>query len=142
MILNSLRYYDFSKSKSYILLVSRILLVILFVKLGFPKLINFEQTINYMQSLNVPLPVLSAIIAVVMEVVAPIFILLGYFTRPIAIIFAFYTLGSALLGHAYWQVSPELVQSNMINFYKNISIAAGFFLLSLIGPGKYSLDKK
>ncbi|MEJ5137551.1 MULTISPECIES: DoxX family protein [Acinetobacter] len=142
MKLNTLRYYDFVNSKFYILLITRVLLVVLFIKLGIPKLINFEQTIQYMQSLNIPFSTLAAFIAVVMEVVAPIFILIGYYTRPIAIIFAFYTIGSAILGHAYWQVPSELVQSNMINFYKNISIAAGFFLLSLTGPGRYSLDKK
>ncbi|MFW2080617.1 DoxX family protein [Acinetobacter guillouiae] len=142
MKFNTLRYYDFVNSKFYILLIARVLLVVLFIKLGIPKLINFEQTIHYMQSLNIPFSTLAAFIAVVMEVVAPIFILIGYYTRPIAIIFAFYTIGSAILGHAYWQVPSELVQSNMINFYKNISIAAGFFLLSLTGPGRYSLDKK
>ena len=142
MKFNTLRYYVFVHSKFYILLIARVLLVVLFIKLGIPKLINFEQTIQYMQSLNIPFSTLAAFIAVVMEVVAPIFILIGYYTRPIAIIFAFYTIGSAILGHAYWQVPSELVQSNMINFYKNISIAAGFFLLSLTGPGRYSLDKK
>lgn len=81
MKLNTLRYYDFVNSKFYILLIARVLLVVLFIKLGIPKLINFEQTIQYMQSLNIPFSTLAAFIAVVMEVVAPIFILIGYYTR-------------------------------------------------------------
>jgi putative oxidoreductase len=31
---------------------------------------------------------------------------------------------------------------SMINFYKNISIVGGLLLLSVTGPGKYSLDKR
>jgi putative oxidoreductase len=32
--------------------------------------------------------------------------------------------------------------ANMINFYKNVSIIGGFFLLYVIGAGKYSIDAK
>jgi putative oxidoreductase len=31
---------------------------------------------------------------------------------------------------------------NMINFYKNVSIIGGLLLLSVTGPGKYSIDRK
>lgn len=142
MSLYKLRYYDFPNAKSYLLLIARLLIIVLFIKFGIPKMMHFDQTIQYMQSLNIPFATLAACIAVLMEVVAPILILIGYYTRPMAIIFAFYTIGSAILGHAYWQVPEELVQSNTINFYKNVSIAAGFFLLSITGPGRYSLDKR
>ena len=30
----------------------------------------------------------------------------------------------------------------MIDFYKNVSISGGLLLLALIGPGKYSVDRK
>ncbi|STH69398.1 inner membrane protein [Escherichia coli] len=45
---------------------------------------------------------LAAIIAVVMEVPAAILIVLGFFTRPLAVLFIFYTLGTAVIGHHYW----------------------------------------
>jgi putative oxidoreductase len=32
--------------------------------------------------------------------------------------------------------------ANMINFYKNLSIAGGLLLLCLTGPGKYSVDRR
>jgi putative oxidoreductase len=31
---------------------------------------------------------------------------------------------------------------NMINFYKNISLMGGFFLLYVTGAGKYSIDAR
>ena len=32
--------------------------------------------------------------------------------------------------------------ANAMNFYKNVSIIAGFLLLYVTGPGKYSLDAR
>jgi uncharacterized membrane protein YphA (DoxX/SURF4 family) len=34
-----------------------------------------------------------------------------------------------------------LALPNMINFYKNISIAGGFLLLAIVGPGAMSIDR-
>ena len=83
-----------------------------------------------------------AYIAVVMEVPAAILIVLGFFTRPLAVIFVFYTLGTAVIGHHFWNMTGDAVMPNMINFYKNISIAGGFLLLAIVGPGKISLDRR
>jgi putative oxidoreductase len=31
---------------------------------------------------------------------------------------------------------------NMIHFYKNVSIAGALLLLSVTGPGRYSIDRR
>ncbi|WP_424122516.1 DoxX family protein, partial [Rouxiella badensis] len=43
---------------------------------------------------------IAAAIAVLMEVGASILIIIGFFTRPVAILFAFYTIGTGIIGHA------------------------------------------
>lgn len=140
--MNNLQYFELKSARSILLLLARILLVALFLISGIPKLIGFEGTVGYMQSLHTPLPVLAAAIAVAMEVGGSILIVLGFFTRPVALIFALYTLGTAIIGHAYWNMTGDAVHPNMINFYKNISIIGGFILLAFTGPGTISLDKK
>ena len=95
-----------------------------------------------MASIGTPMPALAAIIAIVMEVPAVILVILGFFTRPLAVIFLFYTLGTAVIGHHYWNMTGDAVMPNMINFYKNISISGAFLLLAIVGPGKISLDKR
>ena len=79
---------------------------------------------------------------VVMEVPAAILIVLGFFTRPLAVLFVFYTLGTAVIGHHYWDMTGDAVVPNMINFYKNVSIAGAFILLAIVGPGAISLDRR
>jgi putative oxidoreductase len=39
------------------------------------------------------------------------------------------------------RASAEHIE-NMNNFYKNVSIAGGFLLLSVTGAGKYSIDRR
>ncbi|BCZ53565.1 DoxX family protein [Enterobacter hormaechei] len=140
--MNSLRYFDFGSSRSFLLLIARIAIVVLFIIFGYPKLTGFSGTVQYMTSLGAPMPMLAAIVAVVMEVPASILIVLGFFTRPLAVIFVFYTLGTAVIGHHYWDMTGDAVLPNMINFYKNVSIAGGFILLAITGPGAISLDRR
>ena len=107
-----------------------------------PKMMGFDGTVQYMASLGAPMPMLAAIIAVVMEVPAAILIVLGFFTRPLAMLFIFYTLGTAVIGHHYWDMTGDAVGPNMINFWKNVSIAGAFLLLAITGPGAISLDRR
>ena len=129
--MNSLRYLDFGQSRHLLLLIGRIALVVLFIIFGYPKLTGFSGTVQYMTSLGTPMPMLAAIIAVVMEVPAAILIVLGFFT-----------LGTAVIGHHYWDMTGDAVLPNMINFYKNVSIAGAFILLAIVGPGAISLDRR
>lgn len=140
--MNTLRYFDFGTSRSLMLLIARIALVLLFIIFGYPKMLGFEGTVQYMASSGAPVPTLSAIIAIIMEVPVAILIVLGFFTRPLAVIFIFYTLGTAVIGHHYWNMTGDAVVPNMINFWKNVSIAGGFLLLAITGPGAISLDRR
>ncbi|HEY4437047.1 MULTISPECIES: DoxX family protein [Lelliottia] len=140
--MNTLRYFDFGQSRSLVLLIARIAVVVLFIIFGIPKMTGFDGTVQYMTSLGAPMPMLAAIIAVIMEVPAAILIVLGFFTRPLAVLFVFYTLGTAVIGHHYWDMSGDAVMPNMINFYKNVSIAGAFLLLAVTGPGAISIDRR
>lgn len=140
--MNALRYLDFGQSRPLLLLIARIAIVLLFIIFGLPKMTGFDGTVQYMAKLGAPMPMLAAIIAVVMEIPAAILIVLGFFTRPIALLFVFYTLGTAIIGHPYWEMSGDAVMPNMINFYKNISIAGAFLLLAVTGPGAISIDRR
>ncbi|WP_158901379.1 DoxX family protein [Burkholderia sp. L27(2015)] len=132
----------FEDRKNELLLVARILLVVLFVKFGWVKVTDFSGTVAYMAKTGAPLPMLAAIIAVVMEVAVAIAIGVGFYARPLAIVLAIYTLGTSMIAHHYWNMTGMAEYTNMVNFYKNLSIIGGFLLLSVTGPGKYSLDRK
>ena len=137
-----MRYTLFDNQKDAVILVARILLMVLFVMFGWSKLTGFSGTVAYMASTGAPVPGLSAVIAVVMELFVGIALLVGFFTRPLALLFAIYTLGTAIIGHHYWNMTGAVQYDNMIHFYKNISIVGGLLLLCVTGPGKYSVDRR
>jgi putative oxidoreductase len=137
-----MRYSLLESRKDELILLARILLVVLFVSFGWMKLSSFAGTIAYMTTTGAPAPELSAAIAVVMELFVGLALLVGFYTRPLALLLGAYTLGTALIGHHYWNMTGAAQYDNLIHFYKNVSILGGMILLSVTGPGKYSIDRR
>ncbi|RQQ07237.1 DoxX family protein [Burkholderia stagnalis] len=130
-----------ASQRDVLLLLARILIVILFILFGWPKLAHFSGTIEYMGTVGAPAPIISAAIAVVMELLVGIAVLVGFYTRPLALLLALYTIGTALIGHHYWTMTGGEQMNNMIHFYKNIAIAGGLLALCAAGPGRFSIDR-
>jgi putative oxidoreductase len=112
------------------------------VLFGWSKLTGFTGTVDHMALTGAPLPALSAVIAVVMEFFVGLALALGFYARPLALVLAVYTLGTAFIGHHFWSMTGAAASANMIHFFKNISIIGGLMLLTVTGPGRYSLDRK
>ncbi|WP_027817190.1 DoxX family protein [Paraburkholderia bannensis] len=137
-----MRYNLFGQNNDVVLLISRVLLAALFVLFGWSKITGFSGTVDYMAHVGTPAPMISAIIAVVMEFVVGILIVVGFYTRPLAVLLALYTVATAIIGHHFWNMTGADQMANMINFYKNVSIAGGLLALAVTGPGKFSIDRK
>ena len=124
------------------ILIARILLIVLFLVFGWSKLTNYAGTAAYMAQTGAPMPSVAALVAIVVEVFVALAILLGAWTRPLALLIALYTLGTGLIGHPFWTMEGAARYGNAINFYKNISIIGGFLLLYVTGAGRYSVDAR
>jgi putative oxidoreductase len=136
------RSFGAESTKDTVLLVSRVLLMLLFVLFGWDKVLGYSATAEHFAQTGVPAPALAAFIALVMEFFAGWALVLGLLTRPLALAMALYTLGTALLGHQFWTMSGAARVGNEINFYKNLAIIGGLLLLYVTGAGKYSLDAR
>jgi putative oxidoreductase len=123
-----------------LMLAARLLLATLFLIFGWRKLRDYSGTVAQMVQLRVPVPVLAAVVATFMELPVAFTIAVGALTRLSALLMAFYTLGTALIGHRYWTVTGDAQVDSMDGFYKDLSIIGGFLLLHVTGPGKYSID--
>lgn len=116
-------------------LVGRVLLATLFLISGFGKLLAPAATKAYILSAGLPLPDLSYLVAVVVEVGFGLALVLGYRTRAVAAIMAVFTLATAFAFHAHFAD-----QNQMIHFLKNIAITGGLLQVVALGAGSYSLD--
>ena len=115
--------------------LGRIFLSTIFLIEGINKIFNYESTIEYMENFNVP--EYLAIPAIIVEILFPLLLIVGYQTKISALVLAIFTLATALIFH-----TDFTNQMQLISFLKNFAIAGGFLILFINGAGKYSLDHK
>ena len=113
----------------------RIFLSTIFLFEGINKIFNYESTIKYMESFNVP--ELLAIPTIILEILFPLLLIIGYQTKLSALVLAIFTLTTALIFH-----TDFTNQMQLISFLKNFAIAGGFLIIFVNGAGKYSIDHK
>jgi putative oxidoreductase len=124
----------FDSTKPYSDLVGRILIAGLFLVAGAGKIAAYAGTQAYMQAAGVPGGLLPLVILV--EVGGGLAIVLGLFTRPVALLMAGFSIVTALLFHTGHD------QVSQIMLLKNFGLAGGFLFLVGNGAGKLSLDAR
>ncbi|AIA69536.1 DoxX family protein [Pectobacterium atrosepticum] len=121
--------------ESTALLVARILMPILFIVAGYGKLGDaYAGTQQYMQAMGVPTFLLP--LTILLELGGGLAVLFGLLTRTVALFTAGFTLLTALLFHSNFAEGM-----NQLMFLKNLTIAGGYLLLAVTGPGAFSIDR-
>jgi len=113
--------------------LGRIFLSSLFLIEGVKKFFLQEETIIYMEEYGV-----SEILffpSLVLEILFPILLIVGYKTKISASIMALFTLTVALIFHSDFQNHLELIA-----FLKNVAIAGGFLVIVANDPKICSID--
>ena len=111
----------------------RILISSLFLIEGFGKISIQENVIMYMEDYGVP--GILFIPAIILEILFPLFLIVGYKTKWAASIMALFTFTVTIVFHTDFSESMQLIL-----FLKNIAIVGGFMIIVAYGPGKISLD--
>ena len=113
--------------------IGRIFLSSLFLIEGFRKFFFQEETIMYMEDYGVPEILFFP--SIILEVLFPVLLIIGYKTRFSASIMALFTLIVALIFHTNFENQMEL-----IFFLKDIAIAGGFLIIAANEPKICSID--
>ena len=114
-------------------LVGRIFISALFLIEGVGKLFTQEQVIMYMEDYGVPS--ILFIPAVVIEILFPLLLIVGYKTKLAALVMTLFTLTVAIIFHTDFSNGMQLVF-----FLKDLAIAGGFMIVIACGSNKFSLD--
>ena len=113
--------------------LGRIFLSILFLIEGVGKIFTQEQVITYMDDYGVP--DILFIPAVIVEILFPLLLIVGYKTRLAALVMTLFTLTVAIIFHTDFSDGMQL-----IFFLKDLAIAGGFMIIIAYGSNKFSLD--
>ena len=111
----------------------RLLLSALFLIEGVGKITVQEDVIMYMEDYGVP--GVLFVPAIVLEILFPLLLIVGYRTKWAAAVMALFTFAVAIIFHTDFSEGMQ-----MIMFLKDIAIAGGFMIVAANGPGKISLD--
>ena len=111
----------------------RLLLSALFLIEGIGKISIQEDVIMYMEDYGVP--EILFLPALILEILFPVLLIVGYKTKWAASIMALFTFTVAIIFHTDFSESMQLIL-----FLKDIAIAGGFMIIIVHGPGKISLD--
>ena len=132
-----------SKSiQSSLALAARLLFVAFFLPAGIGKLTGFSGIVGYIASVGLPLPVVGAVLALVVEIVGSLALLAGFGTRIAALVLAVFTLVASFFFHAYWAVPADQAFVTQLLFWKNIAVVGGLLALAANGAGAFSLDAR
>ncbi len=131
-----------STSRDLAALVGRILIALLFVPAGWGKIVGFAGTTGYIASKGLPLPAVAAGIAIAVELGAGLLLLAGFKTRWAALALFVFLIPTTFIFHAFWNVPPEQVMAQQINFWKNVAIMGGLLYVWAFGAGRFSVDRQ
>ena len=107
-------------------LIGRIFISLVFLIAGFGKIFSYENTIDYMESFGVPGYLL--IPAIIVEILFPLLVIIGYKTKSSALILALFSLLLALVFHTDFSNQMQLM-----SFLKNLALSGGFLIVFIKG---------
>ena len=111
-------------------------MAILFILSGIGKIAAPAATEVYIAAGGLP-PLLSLVIAIIVELGGGILLLIAYRTHLVSLIVAAFTFATAVFFH-----NNFADQNQMIHFLKNIAMVGGLLQVAAFGPGGYSLDAR
>ena len=116
-------------------LIGRLLISALFLLSAYNKIFSIDGTMGWMEGFGIPGFLLYPTIA--LEIILPLFIIIGYQARLSAGLLAVFCLATAFIFHFNFENQLET-----ISFLKNIGLAGGFLFIVANGPRDWSIDKE
>ena len=123
-------------------LIGRVLFVLLFLPAGIGKITDFAGTVEYINSVGLPVPELATVVALLIETLGSLCLLAGFHTRISSAVLAVFTLVASFFFHNYWAAPADQAFVAQLLFFKNIAVVGGLLILAAQGAGDWSLDSK
>lgn len=114
----------------YLLVSGRVLLSVIFLLSGLGKIIDWDGNAQAMASQGMPLIPLLLIGAIITELVGGLSVLLGWKARWGALLLFLYLIPTTLIFHNFWAFTGAEMQTQLVNFLKNLSIMGGLLLVA------------
>ena len=115
--------------------IGRIFISAIFLFFFINKIFNYDSTAQWMEGYGIP--GIFLIPAIAIEIIFPLFIIIGYKTKIASGFLILFCLMTAFIFH-----NDFSNQMQIIAFLKNIGLAGGLIFLIIHGPKNFVLIKK
>jgi len=123
-------------------LAARLALAAIFVHAGWGKLVGPAGTAAYIDSKNLPVPLLLAIVAGLVELGGGLALAAGLGARWSALGLALFLVPATLLFHNPLGLEAAAAQMQQVHLYKNVAIIGGLLAIATFGAGALSFDAR
>jgi putative oxidoreductase len=120
-----------------LLLLGRMLSVVIFLRAGTNKVVRTAVMQAYMVKHNSHVPTNLIYLAILVQILCPILVVLGYKTRWGATLLGGFTIIAGTLFHNQYGDLGELS-----HFFLDLATTGGFMFMFAYGPGRFSVDAK
>lgn len=127
-----------SWAELYAPVIARVLMGGMFVMAGVQKFMGLDATAGYIASVDLPAPMLLAVLVAALEVIAGAALVLGMRVKLAAAALAVFVIVATILFHTGWSAN----QMQMTLFIKNLAIVAGLLYMMSFGAGRYALGSR
>lgn len=121
--------------RSYVPVLARLFLGLIFLMSGINKITGFGGTEEYVASHGIPLPAVFLAGAIAIEIIGGLSVILGLWARVGAAALVLFLIPTTLIFHTDFGQ-----QTQMVMFLKNLSIMGGLLLVMAYGSGTYRIQ--
>jgi putative oxidoreductase len=123
-------------------LLGRLIIAWFFLGEAWWRLNDWEGTVTLMRMKHIPNATPLLALAVLVMILGGISLVLGFHTRPGALLLFGFTVIASMLIHDYWKIESVVDRNADYDiFIRNMAIAGGLLFLVGMGPGPFALDK-
>lgn len=121
--------------------VGRLALVAVFAGAAAEKIQNFQGTLGYMSTTDMPQQKLALVGAIVLLIAGSVSIALGYRAKLGAAMLILFLAAATYYFHPFWTLSGQEAKMQQIQFMKNLSMAGAMLFIMGNGSGHASLKR-
>ena len=116
-------------------LIGRILISSIFLLSSYNKIFNYGGTVSWMEGFGIPGFLLAP--TIILEIILPILIIVGYKTQYAATLLAIFSITTAIIFHLDFSDQMQTIQ-----LLKNFGLAGGFLFIAINGPKEWAIEAK
>ena len=115
--------------------IGRIFISAIFLTSAYNKIFSIDGTMSWMEGFGIPGLLLYP--TIILEIILPLFIIIGYQARLSAALLAIFCVATAFIFH--YDFADQM---QTIAFLKNIGLAGGFLFVVANGTKEWSIDRE